>query len=181
MHEVFRDMRMSHNKFYTEPILTNNTSVDSIHYLLNPLIHWGSIKCHQSPFLFCSYFSVFAGFTEKRYTAEGSVVSWLLLRSILIAAFLKARHVPFTVLIPICVIDFEAGRSAIVELQQSIQPPTPTEILRRSNLQTDANQNQLKLPVNVADEGRAVASPGGIAEQHFEAKSVSMTVCQISV
>lgn len=131
------------------------TSLDSIHYLFTPLIHWGSIKCHQSPFLFCSYFSVFAAFTEKRYTAEGSVVSWLLLRSILIAASLKARHVPFTVLIPICVIDFESGRSAIVELQQSILPPSPTEILWRSNLQTDANQNQLKLPVNAADEGES--------------------------
>lgn len=137
----------------------------------NPLIHWGSIKCHQSPFLFCSYFSVFAAFTEKRYTAKGSVVSWLLLRSILIAASLKARHVPFTVLIPICVIDFESGRSAIVELQQSILPPTPTEILRRANLQTDANQHQLKLPVNTADEGRADASPGVIAEQHFEQRA----------
>lgn len=162
---------MSHNQFFAAPILTNNTSLDSIHCLLNPLIHWGSIKCHQSPFLFCSYFSVFAAFTEKRYTAKGSVVSWLLLRSILIAASLKARHVPFTVLIPICVIDFESGRSAIVELQQSILPPTPTEILRRANLQTDANQHQLKLPVNTADEGRADASPGVIAEQHFEQRA----------
>lgn len=170
MHGVFRDT-MSHNKFFAAPILTNNTSVDSIHYLLNLLIYWGSIKCQQSPFLFCSYFSVFAAFTEKRYTAKGSVVSWLLLRSILIAASLKARHVPFTVLIPICVIGFESGRSAIVELQQSILPPTPTEILRRSNLQTNANQNQLKLPVNMADEGRAAASPGAIAEQHFEQRA----------
>lgn len=44
---------------------------------------------------------------------ENSAVPGLLLGSILIAASLKARRVPFTVLIPIWVIDFESGGDAL--------------------------------------------------------------------
>lgn len=174
MHAVFRDIRMSHNKFFAALIVTNNTIVDSIHYLLNLLIHWGSVKCQQSPFLFCSYFSVFAAFTEKRYTAKGSVVSWLLLRSILIAASLKARHVSLTVLIPIYVIDFESGRSAFVELQQSIRScGVPTSRPMPTSTSWSCQQTNRRRPCKCESRCNRRAT--------LQAKSVSVTVHQISV
>lgn len=90
-------------------------------------------KCQQVPFSPVLLFKCLAASTKERYPTEGGTRdAWAAAGLHLIAASLRARHVPFTVLIAIAVIDLELGRCTIVELQQSLLPPTPAEILEPS-------------------------------------------------
>lgn len=168
----------------------------SIHFFLDPVLHQGSINCQRSPFSPLQLFRFLGSlFGEEVYIWGGNgAVPWLLLSSILIATSLKARHVPFTVPMPICVIDFESGRGAIAEPQQSFLPPTPIEILELPVLLSDAkrdwsccfvgltgvqqanavsSESHLKSWVSAASRAvqAPVTGPGVIAQQHIKLRA----------
>lgn len=61
---------------------------------------------------------------KKRTWGGNGTVPWLLFGSILIAASMKDRRVPFTVQILISVIAFQSGRSTTEAAKELCLPPT---------------------------------------------------------